>query len=248
MGSQIVNHLKILDGKFRELGRKKSVYLEGGQIFYKKSAKHSITKVTPFNGLERPSKTPQTSKRENNALYGSLKPILTLSRIIGIFPVYNTRQTFQVSKSCLVYSMGIFFLVFGYIIYIRYSKLDAVKTAEGRFEEAVIDYLFSVYLLPIIINVISWYEARKQSRVLTKIIAFENIYFRTTKKKFVTPLGHKPLILTIALPVIAVATMVVTHVTMVQFKQFHPLQVKRIKSIFKPGNLPYSLLGIPTTC
>ncbi|CAG9814475.1 unnamed protein product [Phaedon cochleariae] len=93
-----------------------------------------------------------------------------------------------------------------------------VRTAEGRFEEAVIDYLFTVYLVPIVINPIAWYEGRKHAKVLTNMMSFEKLYRRVTKKNLMLCLGNTPLVIAIGLPVLAVSCMVVTHVTMVHFK------------------------------
>lgn len=225
MGSQNLGELKIFETVLPEQMRKRSVYLEGGQAFHKTSSKHRITRVAPFNGSENLSKEIFKFQESSSILYQSLRPILTLSKIVGIFPIQNSGHKFLVSPILFLYSVGVLAIVIGYLLYIRWSKLEEVKTAEGRFEEAVIDYLFSVYLIPIVINILSWYEARKQARVLSNIVAFEGIYYRTTKKKYVSILGKKPVLLTIALPVLAIGTMVITHVTMAQFKQFKPLQV-----------------------
>lgn len=222
MGTQNLQDLKIFDTSVPAQGRKRSVYLEGGQAFYKTSAKPRITKVAPFYGSNDLVNVP---KETGSILYQSLRPILTLSKIVGIFPIQKSGQKFLMSPVLFLYSVLILIIVVGYVFYIRWSKLEEVRTAEGRFEEAVIDYLFSVYLIPVVINILSWYEARKQARVLTKIVAFEGIYYRTTKKKYTSILGKKPVVLTIALPVLAISTMVITHVTMAQFKQFKPLQV-----------------------
>lgn len=92
-----------------------------------------------------------------------------------------------------------------------------VKGAEGRFEEAVIDYLFTVYLLPIVINPLSLYEAKKQANVLSQMVAFERIYSKISKKRLSLNVGTKPLILTILLLILGVGTMVITHVTMGNF-------------------------------
>lgn len=227
MDNHNVNHLSIVDNNFPKKVRKRSLFLEGGQAYYRDPTPNRITKVAPFNGAPDPTKAFQNSKEANSVLYNSLKPILTLLKIVGIFPISNTGQLFHVTPQLFIYSVAVFFLTLGYIAYIRWGKIEKLRSVEGRFEEAVIDYLFTVYLLPIVINVVSWYEAKKQAKVLTNIVAFEKIYYRITKQKFVWFLGHKPMIVTVALPILAITTMVVTHVTMVHFKQFKPLQVRK---------------------
>lgn len=229
MGSKNVNHLSIIESNFPEKVRKRSVFLEGGQTFYKNATQNPITKVTPYSEPGERKKAFENPKDTNSVIYTSLRPILTLLKIVGIFPISHTGQIFQVTPHLLGYSLGVFIVALAYIAFIRWGKLENVTAPEGRFEEAVIDYLFTVYLIPIIINIISWYEARKQARVLTKMLAFEKIYFRITKKKFVSILGHKPMIVTIALSILAITTMVITHITMVHFKKFKPLQVGSIE-------------------
>jgi gustatory receptor len=53
------------------------------------------------------------------------------------------------------------------------SRVTVVRTLEGRFEEAVIAYLFIVNLLPCIIVPIMWSETKKVSNVLNDWTDFE---------------------------------------------------------------------------
>jgi gustatory receptor len=46
------------------------------------------------------------------------------------------------------------------------DRIASVQNLEGRFEEAVIAYLFIVNLLPLIIVVLMWYESRKIASIL----------------------------------------------------------------------------------
>lgn len=229
MGSHNINHLRIIHhDNFPERIRKRSVYLEAGQTLFKDSTYPAITKVTPAIEPVDSKNTQAKSKHTNNVLLHSLTPILVLMKILGIFPIENSGDVCLVTRNLLAYSIVLFIFILSYITYMKYNKLDEVTTVEGRFEEAVIDYLFELYLLPIFINVITWFEVKKQARVLNEIKAFEKIHSRITRKEFASLLGKKPLILTVAVPSLAIVTMVITHVTMAQFKQFDYLQVKYI--------------------
>lgn len=52
------------------------------------------------------------------------------------------------------------------------------RTLEGRFEEAVIAYLFIVNLLPIIIVPLMWYESKKIASILNSWMDFEVFNFQ----------------------------------------------------------------------
>lgn len=56
------------------------------------------------------------------------------------------------------------------------KRIEIVRNGEGRFEEAVIAYLFIVNLLPIFIIPIMWYEAKKIASILNEWSDFEVCY------------------------------------------------------------------------
>ncbi|XP_044750192.1 gustatory and odorant receptor 63a [Coccinella septempunctata] len=89
---------------------------------------------------------------------------------------------------------------------------------ETRFEEAVIDYLFTVYLIPIVINLITLYEAKFHAEIMNDFKKFEKLYKKIAKKKLDLFVGNKPLLMTIVLPIISCATMIVNHITMANFR------------------------------
>lgn len=60
-----------------------------------------------------------------------------------------------------------------YSSYILVDRINTVQNLEGRFEEAVIAYLFIVNLLPIIIVPVMWYESRKIASILNNWADFE---------------------------------------------------------------------------
>lgn len=99
----------------------------------------------------------------------------------------------------------------------KYYKINVTRTAEGRFEEAVIDYLFTVYLVPIFVNILALYEAKKQANVLTQMVSFERMYTRMFKKRLALELGSKPLVMTVVLLILGCGVMIITHFSMANF-------------------------------
>lgn len=60
-----------------------------------------------------------------------------------------------------------------YMSYTFVKRIEIVRNVEGRFEEAVIAYLFIVNLLPILIVPILWCEAKKVANILNEWSDFE---------------------------------------------------------------------------
>lgn len=159
-------------------------------------------------------------QQQEGVVFETLKPVIYLLRAIGLFPIALKIPpgVFAVSVPLFVYSIAVLLTVAGYVGYIKWDKVEIVKTAEGKFEDAVIDYLFSVYLLPVVLIPIALYEAKKVAKVYNEWSLFEDIYKRTTGKKLPLFLGNKTLVVSIALPLLSCGSMVVTHVTMVHFR------------------------------
>lgn len=152
-------------------------------------------------------------------VFETLKPMIYLLRAIALFPIARVPPgVFAVSLPLLLYSVAVSLTVTGYVGYIKWDKVEIVKTAEGKFEDAVIDYLFSVYLLPVVLIPTALYEAKKVAMVYNEWSLFEDIYRRTTGKKLPLFLGSKPLVVSLALPLLSCGSMVVTHMTMVHFR------------------------------
>lgn len=171
-------------------------------------------------------------QHNQGVVFETLKPVIHLLRAIGLFPIAMREPPgiFAVSFPLFIYSIALLLTVASYVGYIKWDKVEIVKTAEGKFEDAVIDYLFSVYLLPVVLIPIALYEAKKVAKVYNEWSLFEDIYRRTTGKKLPLFLGNKPLVVSLALPLLSCGSMVVTHVTMVHFRI---LQVCKILFVYK---------------
>lgn len=53
------------------------------------------------------------------------------------------------------------------------NRIKVISTLEGRFEEAVVAYLFIVNILPVIIIPLLWYESKKVAIVMNNWRDFE---------------------------------------------------------------------------
>lgn len=192
---------------------KKEVYLEGAMFYTNPAKPNQVAADVP------PRKPRQAFENDGGNVFDCLKPMIMLNRIAGIFPIgYAPPGIFKVTAALLIYSVLVFLAIVSFIIYIKWDRIELVRTVEGRFEEAVIFYLFTVYLLPIVCCPMIWYESRKVSKVFTDWIVFEKIYIRITSKKLPLFLGNKPLMTTIALPILSCGTMIITHITMANFR------------------------------
>ncbi|XP_022904370.1 gustatory and odorant receptor 24 [Onthophagus taurus] len=191
--------------------RKRSVYLEGAQTYYQP---HKI-KVGPApNGPPLPF-----NKKDNGVVFECLTPINMLGCAMGIFPIRGSSYGMaQVSLPMIIYSIFLLLVMSGYIGYIKWDHVEMVKSTEGKFEEAVIDYLFTVYLVPIIILPLTWYESRNIASIYCEWSTFERIYLKISGKRLALFMGNKPLLVTLGLPILSCAIMVVTHITMAHFR------------------------------
>lgn len=112
----------------------------------------------------------------NDIIYENIKPVFSILRVMGVLPI--TRPTacvnqFQIASTSMLYSILVFCSLVSYVLYLSLHKVQILRTAEGKFEEAVIEYLFTVYLFPMIVVPILWYETRKIANVLNGWVDFE---------------------------------------------------------------------------
>lgn len=188
---------------------KKHVYLESA--LFHQSSKNQIVPILP-------GRKQAFEKGDYGIVYDNLKPMFLLCRTVGILPIsYIRRTTFKATNTWLIYSVVLFLLMISYIAYIKTDKVEIVNMSEGRFEEAVIDYLFTIYLIPIVICPLSWYESRSMNKVFNDWIVFEKIYKKVTGHVLLLKLGNKAILLVIAIPILSFGTMIVTHITMANF-------------------------------
>ncbi|KAJ8971868.1 hypothetical protein NQ317_008544 [Molorchus minor] len=71
------------------------------------------------------------------------------------------------------------------------------------------------------------------------MMAFEKIYNRVSKNRMPVFLGNKPLIISIGLPILSIATMVLTHTTMVHFRIMQSLGCRQVKALLPACNKNY---------
>lgn len=196
------------------LAKARSVYLKDDS-FYQNNNHHGITKVAPATPAN--IRNNYTKHFSTSNIVHTLKPVLNTLRFFGIYPLNLQEPHFAVTVQWMILSGIIYAIIFGFIGYVQWDNVELVRSAEGRFEEAVIDYLFIVYLIPIVINPIIWYQAKKHSAVLEEIYNFEEHYTGATKKALDLCMGNKPIMIAVLVPLIGGGTMTITHLTMSHF-------------------------------
>lgn len=122
---------------------------------------------------------PQPNK---DIIYENIKPVFSLLRLMGVLPLTRVAglNEFQVASPSMLYSAAIYFSMVGYVLYLSLHKVQILRTAEGKFEEAVIEYLFTVYLFPMLVVPLLWYETGKIANVLNDWVYFE-VSFSTSE-------------------------------------------------------------------
>lgn len=117
-----------------------------------------------------------SEKKSLDIVYRNTKPIINILRVMGVLPFQRPSigfTEFRFASRSMLYSAVMFIVLLVYVIYVGISRIHIVQNLEGRFEEAVIAYLFIVNLLQIIIVPILWYEIRKITKLFNDWTEFE---------------------------------------------------------------------------
>lgn len=139
-------------------------------------ARHPQLKHLPANAVVPLKNNLFEGHISRDIVYENIKPVLAILRVMGIVPLTKLSTgmyTFQITSPTMVYSAIMFFSLVSYVLYLSLHKVQILRTAEGKFEEAVIEYLFTVYLFPMTVVPIMWYETRKIAGVLNSWVDFE---------------------------------------------------------------------------
>ncbi|XP_062554374.1 gustatory and odorant receptor 24 [Armigeres subalbatus] len=161
------------------------------------------------------------SNRKSEIIYNTTKPIYNVLRMLGVFPFSRPSPgvtKFACASPVMAYCSIFFMTLLAYVIYITILRIQIVRTLEGRFEEAVIAYLFIINILPVMIIPLMWYETRKVSSLLNQWEDFEAIYRRTAGRELELSFKSKALLIAILLPTVSCLAVIITHVTMVEFQ------------------------------
>ncbi|KAG6457549.1 gustatory and odorant receptor 24 [Manduca sexta] len=154
-------------------------------------------------------------------VYENIKPVFTVLRLMGVLPLTRPSpgvNQFKIASPSVVYSLILYIALISYVLYLSLHKVQILRTAEGKFEEAVIEYLFTVYLFPMLVVPIIWYETKKIAGVLNGWVDFEVAYKDLSGRALSIKLYKKALIIAVIIPILSTGSVIVTHITMVHFK------------------------------
>nr|QYF65460.1 gustatory receptor 3 [Pieris rapae] len=159
-------------------------------------------------------------------VYENIKPVFTLLRMMGVLPITRSspdKNQFNIASPSMLYSVFLYLCLIGYVLYLSLNKVQILRTAEGKFEEAVIEYLFTVYLFPMLAIPIMWYETRKIAEILNGWLDFELAYKTLSGRILPIKLYKKALAIAVIIPILSTTSVIITHVTMVHFKMMQML-------------------------
>ncbi|ETN58369.1 gustatory receptor [Anopheles darlingi] len=159
--------------------------------------------------------------QSSKMVYESSKPIYMVLRALGVMPytrLAKGESVFALSSPAMFYCVTFFILLTIYLLFIALSRIEIVRTLEGRFEEAVIAYLFIVNILPILIIPLMWYETRKVASIMNGWADFEIVYRKTAGRELELRLRTKAMLIAVLLPILCSLSVAITHVTMVDFR------------------------------
>ncbi|XP_055696310.1 gustatory and odorant receptor 24 [Lutzomyia longipalpis] len=206
----------------------RSVFLDEKPTLDIVTARKSITELNNFrngsltNGIPPPAAFADgLAAFQPDIVYENAKPINIILRAMGALPISKPRggeSEFKLTSIPMIYSFIVLVALMTYVVFVVIKRIALVRNLEGRFEEAVIAYLFLVNLLPVVIVPMMWYESSKVVGVWNRWSDFELLYFKVSKRSLAINLKTKALIIAIVLPLLASLSVVVTHVTMVHFR------------------------------
>lgn len=137
------------------------------------------------------------SLHTKDVVFEALRPVLNFLRFMGVFPYTRDKPgeaKFKILSQSMIYSFVAFSALLvsknkrknkvflkrkkknspqSYVVYIAIGRIHIVTSLEGRFEEAVIAYLFLVNILPVLIVPMIWTETGKFATVLNDWMDFE---------------------------------------------------------------------------
>lgn len=162
-----------------------------------------------------------SSQPQKDIVYENVKPVMMILRGLGAFPITRPKPgltLFSIASPAMAYSVFIFIALIAYIVYLSMNRTKSSKASEGRFEEAVISYLFTIQLCPLLIIPIMWYETKKIAEVFNSWTDFEICYRKVSGRPMPLGLGRRAIIIAIVIPVLSTASVFITHATMIHFK------------------------------
>lgn len=126
-------------------------------------------------------------KELEDIVYDNMKPVVMLIRAMGVLPIVRPQigsqlfvfrtdiyhsyskisiqlpgiTKFKLASNQMIYSILLYVALSTHTFYVVWNRVKIVQSVQGRFEEAVIAYLFVFYLLPHFLIPVLWYEAKK---------------------------------------------------------------------------------------
>lgn len=153
------------------------------------------TKPVSSNAIAPLKNNLVSTEINRDIVYENIKPVITILRLLGGLPLTRPNpgvNLFALTSSSMVYSLIVFCSFVSYVLYLSLHKVEILKKPEGKFEEAVIEYLFTVYLFPLTVIPILWYETRKIAGILNGWVEFEVRVLHRCRGKNIVLIDYRP--------------------------------------------------------
>ncbi|XP_023717203.1 gustatory and odorant receptor 24 [Cryptotermes secundus] len=130
-----------------------------------------------------------------NPYYDSLKPLLLVMRAMGVLPLTSEAGgavVFSWMSLAMLYSACLYWLLCLGVWFTNENRMQAIREANGRFEDSVDAYMLFVYLVPLVhLPFTHWREAAKVARYLNDWSTFQSHYRQVTGANLVLPLKRR---------------------------------------------------------
>ncbi|PNF23782.1 hypothetical protein B7P43_G16803 [Cryptotermes secundus] len=129
---------------------------------------------------------------ESNIFYDNLKPFIFVMRAMGVSPVRVTSKgavVFSWMSLAMLYSACLYLLLCLGVWFTNENRMQAIRNANGRFEDSVDAYMLFVYLVPLVhLPFTHWREASRMATYMNNWVQFQNQYDRVTGEGLTIPL------------------------------------------------------------
>uniref|UniRef100_A0A0U4VTB3 Gustatory receptor n=1 Tax=Reticulitermes speratus TaxID=60591 RepID=A0A0U4VTB3_9NEOP len=131
-------------------------------------------------------------RRIMNAFYDSLKPFIIVMRAMGVCPLCvnnKAKVVFSWVSLAMLYSVCLYLLLCFAVWFTNENRMQAIRRANGRFEDSVDAYMLFVYLVPLAyLPFTHWREASRAANYMNMWIHFEDRYLQVTGSSLLIPL------------------------------------------------------------
>ncbi|XP_012260950.2 gustatory and odorant receptor 24 [Athalia rosae] len=168
----------------------------------------------------------KNDNEEQDVVYDNMMPVVMVVRVLGALPIIRPHigiTKFKLATNSMIYSILIYIALSAHILYVVWNRVKIIQAVQGKFEEAVIAYLFVVYLAPHLLIPVFWYETKRTANCFNHWMDFQIFYTRVTTRRLPINLRLRAIWIAIAVPIISASCVFSTQMTMDNFAMWQVL-------------------------